>query len=153
MRPTVSEQLAGIRRILDEVIAPQVTEAYPVDMLRGVLANLEMLERSWTRVVPFLAWDNEQTAELLRDVASVVDHGLAARIAEALAAAAVDPLDVAALDARNTTLRELLAEAVPQLATGGERAAPQYARVRAHLRARIDRFPFNASAPMPGATR
>jgi hypothetical protein len=153
VRPTVSEQLAGVRRILADVIAPEVTGAYPVDMLRGVLANLEMLERSWTNVGPFLAWDNTGSDAVLRAVAPLVDAGLAQRIADALAAAPTDAADVAALDAHNTALRGLLADAIPELAAGGERTAAVYTDLRVHLRARIDRFPFTMNAPMPGAAR
>lgn len=153
MRPTISEQLAGVRRILAEVIAPEVTGAYPVDMLRGVLANLEMLEHSWTTVGPFLAWDNAGTERVLEHVAPLVDAASGDRIRAALVAAPKDNADVDALDAHNTALRELLAEAIPELAAGGERTADAYAEVRAHLRERIGRFPLSMNAPMPGAAR
>lgn len=158
MRPTISEQLRGMRRVLAEVVAPEVTGAYPADMLRGVLATLEVLERSWTRVAPFLAWDNERTEALLRSIAPHVSRDLAARIDAALVAPPADVLDVDALDARNTDLRALLADAVPALATAdattsaaADGAAAVYAEVRAHLRERVERFPLSASAPMPGS--
>jgi hypothetical protein len=153
MRPTVSEQLAGIRRVLAEVIGPEVTGAYAVDMLRGVLANLEMLERSWTNIGPFLAWDNDGTEAVLERIAPLVDADLAARIGDALVAAPADPTDVNELDARNTALRQLVADAVPVLAAGADRSAEVYAEVRAHLSRRIERFPLSMNAPMPGAAR
>jgi hypothetical protein len=153
VRPTVSEQLAGVRRILSDVIAPEVSGAYPIDMLRGVLANLEMLEQSWTRVGPFLAWDNEGTEQVLRSVVPFVDGDLAARITALVVAAPVDASDVGALEARNTALRAVLADAVPALARGGDAAAPAFAGVRRHLRDRIERFPLTMNAPMPGAAR
>jgi hypothetical protein len=156
VRPTVSEQLAGVRRILAEVIAPEVTGAYPVDMLRGVLANLEMLERSWTQIAPFLVWDNAGTERVLEHAAAVVDDETATRIRAALVAAPTDAaagLDADALDAHNTMLRGLLAEIVPQLASGGATTAAAYAELRAHLRERIGRFPLTMNAPMPGAAR
>jgi hypothetical protein len=153
MRPTISEQLAGVRRILTDVIAPEVTGAYPVDMLRGVLANLEMLEQSWTNVGPFLAWDNAGTERVLGHAAPLVDDALCARIQGALVAAPTDAADVDALDTHNTVLRELLAEVIPTLASGGEATADVYAQVRAHLRERINRFPLSMNAPMPGAAR
>jgi hypothetical protein len=153
VRPTVSEQLAGVRRILAEVIAPEVTGAYPVDMLRGVLANLEMLERSWANVGPFLSWDNKGTEVVLRATAPLVAGELSTRIGACLSAAPTEDADVLALDAHNIALRGLLAEAVPELAAGGERTDAVYADVRDHLRARIERFPFTMNAPMPGAAR
>lgn len=153
MRPTISEQLAGIRRILLDVVSPEVQGAYPADMLRGIVANLEMLERSWTDVAPFLAWDNDGTARVLAVVAPVVDSDLAGRIATVLDAPVPDPLDANALEARNTELRAVLADAIAVLADGGEPSAAAYGDVRAHLRERIERFPLTLSAPMPGAAR
>jgi len=153
LRPTVSEQLAGMRRILVEVVAPEVHGAYPADMLRGIVANLEMLESSWARVAPFLAWDNAETTRVLRDVQTCVDGTLAPRIQAALGEPEPDPLAADALEARNTQLRELLAEAIPLLASGGPGCDEPYTAVRTHLRDRIERFPLTLSAPMPGTKR
>jgi hypothetical protein len=154
MRPTVSEQLAGVRRILADVVAPEVHSAYPSDMLRGILANLEMLERSWGDVAPFLAWDNGATMQLLADVASHVEGDVAAKIGAVLAEPDADPLDVAALEARNTRLRGALADAVPVLAAAEDLGSTDvYTAVRSHLRERIERFPLTMNAPMPGAKR
>jgi hypothetical protein len=153
MRPTISEQLAGMRRILAEVVAPEVTGAYAVDMLRGVLANLEMLERSWSRVGPFLAWDNAGTERLLEAIARTLDPPFARRVEALLLTRPVDQVDVEVLDAHNTALRDLLADAIPQLAAGGDRTAAVYEDVRVHLRERIGRFPLAMNAPMPGAAR
>jgi hypothetical protein len=140
-----------VRRILTDVISPEVTGAYPVDMLRGVLANLEMLEQSWTRVGPFLAWDNTATESLLGSIAPLVDDELASRITTVLAAGPDDSSDVGALEEHNTALRAALADAIPVLAAGGDDTVEVYAQVRAHLRARIERFPLSMNAPMPGA--
>jgi hypothetical protein len=152
VRPTVSEQLAGMRRVLREVIGPEVTSAYPADMLRGMLATLEMLERSWARVAPFLSWDNAATEQLLRAGLPHVTAPIAAQIRATLSEPAPDPLDVDALDRRNTELRRLLSAVVPMLAVRAD-AAAAYRDVRAHLRERMDRFPLSTSAPMPGAAR
>jgi hypothetical protein len=151
VRPTISEQLAGIRRVLVDVVSPEVQGAYPVDILRGVVANLEMLERSWTQVMPFLAWDNAETARVLDGAKACVEDPLRLRIDATLSHSEPDPLDAVALDAHNTELRALLADAIPTLAAGGPACAAPYAAVRAHLRERIERFPLSMSAPMPGA--
>jgi hypothetical protein len=118
-----------------------------------VLANLEMLERSWSRVAPFLAWDNAGTERLLEAIALHLDQTFAHRVEALLLTRPVDQVDVVVLDAHNTALRDLLADAIPLLAAGGERTAAIYEDVRGHLRERIDRFPLAMTAPMPGAAR
>jgi len=150
VHPSVTEQLRGIRRTLTEVVAPDVSSPYPAEVLRGVVAALEGLERSWARVLPFLVWDNAETAALLGGISPVVDPDLAARITQVCDAEPGDALDVDAADVRNEALRALLAEAVPELAAGGPTTADAHAAVVAHLRARIDRFPLTMNSPMPG---
>ena len=44
MHPTVDEQLREARRILEEVVEPEVQTDYPADTLRAVLSALQMLE-------------------------------------------------------------------------------------------------------------
>ena len=150
MHPSVTEQLRGVRRTLTEVVAPDLSSPYPAEVLRGVVAALEGLERSWTRVLPFLVWDNAETAALLGAISPVVEPELAVRITQLCDAEPGDALDVDAGDARNEALRGLLAEAVPGLAAGGAETADAHAAVVAHLRERIDRFPLTMNAPMPG---
>ena len=43
------------------------------------------------------------------------------------------------------------AEAVPQLAAGGDQTAAAYARVKSHLRDRMSRYPMSATIVMPTA--
>jgi hypothetical protein len=150
VHPSVTEQLRGIRRTLTEVVAPDLSSPYPAEVLRGVVAALEGLERSWARVFPFLVWDNAETAALLGAISPVLDPDLATRITQACDAEPGDALDVDAADARNEALRGLLAESVPHLAAGGAATVDAHAAVVAHLRARIDRFPLTMNAPMPG---
>jgi hypothetical protein len=148
MRPTISEQLTGLRRILDEVVAPEVDVPYPAETLRGVIANLEMLARAYTNVGPFLAWDNAATKALLAAARGVVDAGLASHIDDALFLPDVDALDLDALDARNTLLRGLLAAAIAPLAGGGGATATVYASVCVHLRERMARYPFTMTTSL-----
>ena len=39
MRPDVSEQLDGLRRILEQVVAPELLDPYPADILAGRLRD------------------------------------------------------------------------------------------------------------------
>ncbi len=110
MLPTVGDQLRETRRILTEVIAPEVSGDYAVAALEDVLATLRMLEAAWDKVLPFLHWDNDQTARLLGQ--SSAGGALADRIAAALAVSPPDPVDFVAVHGRNLELRALLADVV-----------------------------------------
>ncbi len=66
MRPDVDEQLSGIARILERVVAPAVTDAYAADVLTGVTAVLDGIANGWADVAGFLAWDARETLALDR---------------------------------------------------------------------------------------
>jgi len=138
--PTVGDQLRETRRILADVVAPEVRGDYAVAALDDVLATLRVLEGAWDRVLPFLHWDNAQTEHLLDR--TDVDADLAERIAAARAAGPPDPVDFAAVHRRNLELRALLAEVVGQL-------GPDASGVTAHLRDRIARYPMTATSSLP----
>jgi|HubBroStandDraft_4_1064222.scaffolds.fasta_scaffold395740_2 hypothetical protein len=140
MLPTVGDQLRETRRILADVIAPEVSGDYAVAALDDVLATLQMLEGAWDKVLPFLHWDNDQTARLLHQ--SAAGGALADRIATALAVSPPDPVDFVAVHGRNLELRALLAEVVRQ-------AGPDTPGVTDHLRERIARYPMTATSGLP----
>jgi len=153
VRPTITETLRGIRRILTEVVAPEIRAPYPAETLESILADLEVLERSWDRVLAFLHWDNAAMTALLATIEAHVDPACAARVRAARVAGAVDLLDFEAANARNEELRALVATAVPQLAAGGERTAAAYASVRAYLREHMARYPMILRTVRPSAAR
>jgi len=128
MRPTVPEQLAGLRQVLEQVVAPHVTEAYPADVLDGALAALDVLADAWNAVPAFLRWDSAATAEVL-----------------ALAGVAAPPppadvLDLDALESHQREVRGLLEAAMPTVMDDEDarRAAV------ALFRERAERYPLAA---------
>jgi hypothetical protein len=138
MRPTVEEQLQGISRILENVVAPCVNDAYARTLLAGLIANLRMLSGAVAAVPGFLASDNRATAALLAKLQTVVAPDLAARITLALAKPEPDATDAAALDQRNCELRELLSQALCGTGlTPGMRAA-----ALKHMSERASRAPM-----------
>jgi len=140
MRPDVDEQLTGIARILERVVAPAVTDAYAADVLMGVTAVLDGIAHGWADVAGFLAWDARETLALVMECSPT--HADEAR---ALAAEPPMPLDTRALAEHHTQARALLAQVAPELPEGEHRA-----RVAAHMRARVERYPIRAQARMPG---
>lgn len=129
MRPSVTEQLAGITRILEDVVVPAVDETYPADVLDGVIATLQALADGWIDVPAFLAWDAQASAALL------------APIGVAPPAPPADPYDLRALEAHHAAVRGLLAE---------HAAAIPADALAAHLRARAERYPIKVTQRMPG---
>jgi hypothetical protein len=155
MRPDVTEQLEGLRRILEEVVAPELHDPYPIDILAGVCATLETLSSGWREVPAFLQWDAEMSAALLRQVLTsglelgdALDDELSAIVFE-------DPPDAAnltALEERHARIRQALANAIPLVMEHDElRELRTY--LAAHLRERAERYPLKAVWRPAGAPK
>ena len=135
MRPTVGEQLAAIRRMIDAVRAdPAADPDATAATLELVSGQLRRLERSEPHRLAFLVEDNIATAQLLADLA-VVLPSLAPPAAPADAVTGE-----AEAGARNDELRALLVRAVRELPDGPDGDAGRE-RIAAHLRRRIERNP------------
>ena len=138
MRPTVTEQLQGTCRILEQVVSPCVADPYAKTLLDGLIGNLRMLSGALPAVPGFLASDNRSTAALLRQFAAVVEPELAAGIEAVLAIPEPDTTDVAALEQRNCQLRELFAQSL----SGPELRPDLRAAAVAHMSERAARAPM-----------
>lgn len=149
MRPSVEEQLQGSCRILEDVVAPCVTDPLARTLLDGVVANLRMLTAALPGVAPFLREDNQATSQLLLQLSGSVSPELAERVALALHAPEPDAADTAALDAHNHLLRALMAEAV----CSAQLKPEQHRAIVAHMSARASRMPMRyvATAPSPAS--
>jgi hypothetical protein len=145
MRPSIEEQLQGTCRVLENVVAPCVNDPMARTMLDGLIANLRMLISAYPAVPGFLRQDNENTVQLLATLASSLPAELTSRVADILKMPEPDPVDVAALDARNASLRELLAQAVciEGLSADHQRAILQ------HMSKRASRVPMRYVATAP----
>jgi len=145
MRPSIEEQLQGTCRVLENVVAPCVNDPMARTMLDGLIANLRMLISAYPAVPGFLRQDNENTVQLLATLASSLPAELTSRMADILKMPEPDPVDVAALDARNASLRELLAQAVciEGLSADHQRAILQ------HMSKRASRVPMRYVATAP----
>jgi hypothetical protein len=144
MRPNVSEQLDGIRRVLTQVIVPHVTDPYAASVLNGLLAALGSLAAGWSIVPQFLRWDAEGTATVLTAARPYLDAGLTAELDEVLDRAPGADCDVLVLELHHRCLRGLLERAVPAII---EQPSIRSLLV-GHLRARIERFPLSMAPPV-----
>jgi hypothetical protein len=131
VHPSISEQLAGLSRALADVVRPELSDPYPVDVLDGVIAGLDAIAAGWTALPAYLRWDAEQTTAILR------------RLGIDPPAAPVDLLDLAALEAHHAGVRRMLEAAIPAVR---DDAVTNDAAV-ALFRERIERFPFQQLAP------
>jgi hypothetical protein len=147
VHPSVPEQLAGLRRILADVVAPEVVDPYPTDILAGVMAAMEGLERGWYEVPRYLRWDADATADLLMAARPDLDQELGKEIATVCSASLSDPLDLRALEAHHERLRALLARAAPAI-----NAHPElHERLAELFKQRAQRFPFGLIAQRPSS--
>jgi hypothetical protein len=140
MRPSVTEQLDGLRRILQEVVAPELKDPYPSDILAGVCSTLETLAAGWSEVPAYLRWDAEVTSQILIEVTTALGEA-APEVREAIEAARPDPTDFPALEAHHRQLRAALELAVPVIAARAELRETN-TRLVAHFRERADRYPL-----------
>src|SRR5437879_287058 len=103
-----------MRRVLQDVVAPELDGAYPRDILDGVISTLDALAVSWMDVPAFLRWDADEMERLLagHDVPPPPD----------------DRLDLRALEVWHAQLRWSLQEHVPELLDG-----PTAGELTAHL--------------------
>src|SRR6185295_14417743 len=105
VRPTVEEQLRGVRAVLERVVAPDVRAPYPTDVLATVLAALERLEQDWSTVPAALRSESADLDALLAEARTSVSPQTAAAIDAALIVPAPDWLDPAAARAHYETRR------------------------------------------------
>ena len=145
MRPTVTEQLAGLRRILTDIIAPQIAQTYTAEILAGVVNALGAIESALPTLPAFLRWDCEATASVLDAALPILDPALAGVVRESAAESMPDPLDLAALEVWHRYLRGLLALAAPAIMA--DPACHAHALMVALMRERADRYPFAITAP------
>jgi hypothetical protein len=141
MHPTITEQLDGLRRILAEAVAPEVTAPYPAEILGSVIGALDALQSRLHAVPAFLRWDIETITGVLDAAKPLLDAGLMAEIAAAESDA--DLADLPALEARQGRVRGLLAKAMPAILA--ERGTA-YRKMIALFRERTERFPFSMAA-------
>ena len=142
MHPTVTEQLDGLRRILAEAVAPEVTAPYPAEILGSVIGALNALQSNLHAIPAFLRWDIETTASVLNAAKPLLSAGLVAEIDAAKAGGD----DLAALEARQVAMRGLLVKAMPAILA--ERGTA-YSKMIALFRERTERFPFTMAARPP----
>jgi hypothetical protein len=147
MRPNLAEQLAGLRRILAEIIAPEIKQPYPAGILAGVIASLDALQSALPSLPDYLRWDIQSTGALLNMALPHLDENLTAEVKAALADAP-GARDLPALESCQENLRALLVGAIPAIL-----ADPALEDVKMRMmdffHERADRYPFSITGGVP----
>ena len=128
MRPDLTEQLHGIRRVLAETVAPRVDDEYAAGILAGLLGTIDLLAEAWIQIPGFLRWDSEATGEVLRSVGQQAPP------------LPDDPLDLRALQAHHRDVRARLEANMAAVIDDGTARA----KMIQLFRDRADRYPFAA---------
>lgn len=136
MRPTISEQLREMSRILGDLLPQHLDDDYARHILAMAVSNLRTLETGWLKVLPFLIWDNNAAQSLLAGLTEETDAALSSSIQQALNAPVPAPYDAEALQERNELLNGLLQEAIKQC------GKITLAAIRAHLLERTAQYPM-----------
>lgn len=153
MRPTLTEQISGSCRILETVVAPQVSGTPAARALEEVTRALNLIGERWVDVLPFLLWDNSETRQLLTDGALLLEPTERTHIQHVLASPNPTTWDAAAVEARNVALRGALSQLLLILDEDAPAQARFLGRARDHLDERSRRYPMrmvptlNTSAP------
>jgi hypothetical protein len=124
LRPSITDQLTRTVETLREVTMPQVTDHASRRATESAIAGLELVAEAWSRILPFLAWDNAEMIRLLQE-----RHVATPRTP-------VDPLDVEAHDQLNEELRLRLEAFV-----GADPGQPD-SEILEHLDQRARRYPL-----------
>jgi len=152
VQPDLATQLAGIRRVLQEVVAPALGDRFAGAQLASVCDALGLLALRWPRELGLLLRESAELGALLGELAPELarcpDAGRARDLAARAAAAAqsaAPPLapgaEEPALRAAHRALRGLLSEAIRALREhpdAAEREALR-ARIRSQLAAALER--------------
>jgi len=76
VRPTLSEQIEGARKVLVELVAPQVADPYAQEQVTYAAAALEHAAARWPQVLPDLVADIRALEEVLGVEAAALDEAV-----------------------------------------------------------------------------
>jgi hypothetical protein len=136
MQPTPEADLRAIRDSLERLVASDEAPPAIAPVLGDTIRSLRRLERSWSKLLPYLATENNATRTLLGELEPLVPAGIRSELHDAAAqtSTSIDPqlLDPEPIHATNAELRDLLARVIVALPTG-QPGAQARRRIREHL--------------------
>ena len=76
MRPTLTEQIIGARRVLVELAAPEVSDSYTQEQIAFAASALEHAAARWPHVLPDLVTDIRALEEVLGIEPAVLEEAV-----------------------------------------------------------------------------
>ena len=76
MRPTLSEQIEGARKVLVELVAPELADPYAQEQVTYAAAALEHAAARWPQVLPDMVADIRALEEVLGVEAAALDEAV-----------------------------------------------------------------------------
>lgn len=132
MQPTVDAELAGVRKVLEDVSANASLPPEATGVLREAARTLQRVERYWSKVLPYLVSDNAAVVSLLREIAPALSSELREEV-EALppqgAAERIRIPDVTEVNALNERVRAVLSRVIASMPPGSPSIAETRARI------------------------
>lgn len=145
MHPTLEEEIAGVRRILDDVVSDPALTFDTAAAVKDASAMLARLEKSWRKVAPYILADLAHLTPLLVDIsrhlpdemrrAILVLDADQRRLADVAA-------DIARADDLQRRARTLLSEAIELLPPDPPGEEGPLARIRTGLSATLEVRPW-----------
>lgn len=139
MHPTIDEQLAGARRLLDQATQDPAIPAGPLELFANVRRLLEQVARSWSSLPAFHRSDNDEITALLASLHGVLSTTTRQRL-ENLVGEPSDGCDAEAAAKRNVNLRALLTQVIQDLPKMDD-AGSARAEIARYLRRRVESDP------------
>lgn len=145
MRPTIDEQLDGVRRLLDGVGGDDRLSAASKELLVNARRLVKHVRSSWAPMLPFLVEDNGTMTALLAGLSEMVPQ-MSVDIVAAVGPVAEgghpnrSDLNVTAAAARNAELRALLGHIIRELPRSPEGLAARI-EIGSYLKRRVDTDP------------
>ncbi|HKY92824.1 MAG TPA: hypothetical protein VJM11_17365 [Nevskiaceae bacterium] len=146
MRPSTSETLRAMRRVLAEIVVPLVHDRYALEQLHHQMQALEDLARHCHDELPQLLEANDELTGIVRDArAACSGDELLAQVLDGVRDAGDPPSRPPAFDAierRNAALREALVQIIRAWPRRAALSPPRRAirdRIRGHLDRHVER--------------
>jgi hypothetical protein len=145
VRPTVGDELSGVRRILQDVASEPALAPDAVAALGDACAILARVEKYWSKVLPYLLADTSQLTAVLQEISPALpadlQQDIQALVAEQGAYRDVT-IDFARADDLEQTARSLVSRAIAALPADPPGQGGPLARVRSALASSLEERPW-----------